>query len=142
MQIGNIPLTHTNMWVQINNLPMGLMKETVGVKLANYIGSFVEYDKNNGSSFWRQYMRIRVQIDVRKPLKKDTKEMNREGQWCTVNFKYEKLGIFSSFVVSWVTPRISVKYALQWSKMMVGGIGRQIFELIRGGREVEWLRGG
>jgi hypothetical protein len=94
MQIGNIPLTHTNMWVQINNLPMGLMKETVGVKLANYIGSFVEYDKNNGSRFWRQYMRIRVQIDVRKPLKKDTKEMNREGQWCTVNFKYEKLGIF------------------------------------------------
>jgi 14-3-3 protein epsilon len=94
MQIENIPLGHTNMWVQIHNLPMGLMKESVGVRLANYIGSFVEYDKNNGSSFWRQYMRVRVKLDVCKPLKKDTKVMNKEGQWCTVNFKYEKLGIF------------------------------------------------
>jgi 14-3-3 protein epsilon len=94
MQIENIPLIHSNMWVQIHNLPMGLMKENVGVRLANYIGSFVEYDKNNGSSFWRQYMRVRVKIDVRKPLKKDTKVMNKEGKWCTVNFKYEKLGIF------------------------------------------------
>jgi 14-3-3 protein epsilon len=81
MQIDNIPLVHTNIWVQIHNLPMGLMKENVGVRLANYIGSFVEYDKNNGSSFWRQYMRIRVKLDVRKPLKKDTKVMNKKGQW-------------------------------------------------------------
>jgi 14-3-3 protein epsilon len=94
MQIENIPLVHTTMWVQIHNLPMGLMKENVGMRLANYIGSFVEYDKNNGSSFWRQYMRVRVKLDVRKPLKRDTKVMNKEGQWCTVNFKYEKLGIF------------------------------------------------
>jgi 14-3-3 protein epsilon len=94
MQIDNIPLVHTNLWVQIHNLPMGLMKESVGVKLANYIGSYVEYDKNNTSSFWRQYMRVRVKVDVRKPLKKDTKVMNKHGQWCTVNFKYEKLGVF------------------------------------------------
>jgi 14-3-3 protein epsilon len=94
MQIEQIPLFHVNMWVQIHNLPTGLMKETVGRKLANYIGSFVEYDKNNNTSFWRQHMRVRVKVDVRKPLKKDTKVMNKEGQWCTVNFKYEKLGIF------------------------------------------------
>jgi hypothetical protein len=39
-------------------------------------------------------MRIRVKIDVRKPLKKDAKVKNREGELCTVTFKYEKLGIF------------------------------------------------
>jgi hypothetical protein len=73
---------------------MGLMKEKVGTALANYIGTFMEYDKNNNSSFWRQYMRMRVRIDVRLPLKKDTKVMNKEGKWCTVKFKYEKLGTF------------------------------------------------
>jgi hypothetical protein len=62
--------------------------------LANYIGAFVEYDKNNKTSFWHQYMRIRVRIDVRLPLKKSTKVMNKQGEWCTVKFKYEKLGIF------------------------------------------------
>jgi hypothetical protein len=39
-------------------------------------------------------MRIKVKVDVRKPLKKDTKVMNMAGEWCTVNFKYEKLGVF------------------------------------------------
>jgi 14-3-3 protein epsilon len=93
MQIDQIPLHHVNMWVQVHDLPTGLMKERVGIPLANFIGSFVEYEKNNNSSFWRQYMRIRVRIDVRKPLKKDTKVMNKEGKWCIVKFKYEKLGI-------------------------------------------------
>jgi hypothetical protein len=46
--------------------------------LANYIGSFVEYDKTNNSSFWRQYMRLWVKVDIRLPLKKDTRVMNKE----------------------------------------------------------------
>ncbi|MCI13672.1 hypothetical protein A2U01_0034792, partial [Trifolium medium] len=94
MQIEHIPLHYVNMWVQVHDLPMGLMKEKVGIAMAKYIGSFVEYDKKNNSSFWQEYMRIRVKIDVRMPLKKDTKVMNKEGEWCTVKFKYEKLGIF------------------------------------------------
>jgi 14-3-3 protein epsilon len=94
MQIERIPLFHVNMWVQVHNLPMGLMKETVGTKLANYIGVFMEYDKNNKTSFWRQFMRIRVKVDVRLSLKKDAKVKDRAGEWCTVNFKYEKLGVF------------------------------------------------
>jgi hypothetical protein len=94
MQIDQIPLNHVNMWVQIHDLPTGLMKEKVGISLANYIGSFIEYDKNNNSCFWRQYMRLKVRVDVRLPLKKETKVKVREGNWCTVKFKYEKLGIF------------------------------------------------
>jgi 14-3-3 protein epsilon len=94
MQIENIALNHVNMWVQVHDLPMGFMKEKVGTKLANYIGVLLEYDKNNNLSFWRQYMRIRVKIDVRMPLKKDAKVMDMEGKWCTVKFKYEKLGTF------------------------------------------------
>ncbi|XP_045788287.1 uncharacterized protein LOC123883507 [Trifolium pratense] len=94
VQIENIPLYHVDFWVQVHNLPVGLMVEKVGQKLANYIGLFVEYDKNNNSSFWRQYMRLRVRVDVRQPLKKDTRVKNKGGEWCNVNFKYEKLGVF------------------------------------------------
>jgi hypothetical protein len=91
MQVDQIPPSHVNMWVQVH---MGLMKEKNGIQLANYIGAFVEYDKNNNSSFWRQYMRLRVKVDVRQPLKRNTKVKNKEGGWCEVQFKYEKLGIF------------------------------------------------
>jgi hypothetical protein len=66
------------MWVQVHDLPMQLMKEKYGIPLANYIGSFVEYDKTNNSSFWRQYMRLWVKVDVRLQLKKDTRVMNKE----------------------------------------------------------------
>ncbi|MCH99831.1 hypothetical protein A2U01_0020846 [Trifolium medium] len=44
MQIEHIPLFHAEFWVQIHNLPVGLMKESVGTKLGNYIGTFVEED--------------------------------------------------------------------------------------------------
>jgi hypothetical protein len=123
---------------------MGLMKENVGVRLANYIGSFVEYDKNNGSSFWRQYMRIRVKLDVRKPLKKDTKVMNKEGQWCTVNFKYEKLGIFCFVcgIMGHAENKCEVRFGMEhddgrreWSAEIRADTRRQ------GGRLVSrWLR--
>ncbi|MCI34941.1 DUF4283 domain protein, partial [Trifolium medium] len=59
VQIENIPLNHVEFWVQVHNLPAGFILEKVGRKLANYIGEFVEYDKNNNTSFWRQYMRLR-----------------------------------------------------------------------------------
>ncbi|MCH85964.1 DUF4283 domain protein [Trifolium medium] len=80
VQIENIPLYHVDFWVQVHNLPVGLMVEKAGTKLANYIGAFVEYDKNNNSSFWRQYMRLRVQVDVRQPLKKDSRVKNKGGE--------------------------------------------------------------
>jgi 14-3-3 protein epsilon len=90
VQIDSISLQHVELWVQIHNLPTGLMKEKVGTTLANFIGRFVEYDKKNNSNCWRQYMRVKVRVDVSKPLKKDTLVKNIVGEWCTVNFKYEK----------------------------------------------------
>lgn len=49
-------------WGQVHDLPIGFMSETVGKGLGDFIGEFLEYDTNNSSNFWRQYMRIRVLI--------------------------------------------------------------------------------
>ena len=46
------------------------MSEEVGESLENYLGNFMEYDSKNKSNFLRKYMRIRVLIDVLKPIKK------------------------------------------------------------------------
>jgi 14-3-3 protein epsilon len=158
VQIEQIPLFHVTMWVQVHNLPTGLMKATVGEKLANYIGVFVDYDKNNNSSFWRQYMRIRVRIDVRQPLKKDTKVKNREGEWCTVNFKYEKLGIFCFLcgIMGHAENKCELRYAMEqddgrrdWSveiraenRRQGGRIGSRWLREERGGREESGGGGG
>jgi hypothetical protein len=115
VQIENIPLTHADFWVQIHDLPTGFMTEKVGIKLGNYIGLFTEYDKNNNSSFWRQYMRLRVKMDVCAPLKKDTKVKDRLGNLCTVKFKYERLGIFCFVcgVMGHAENRCAVRFAME-----------------------------
>jgi 14-3-3 protein epsilon len=158
VQIEQIPLFHATMWVQVHNLPTGLMKERVGLTLANYIGTFVEYDKNNNSSFWRQHMRIRVRIDVRKPLKKDAKVKNRDGAWCTVNFKYEKLGVFCFIcgIMGHGENKCEVRYAMEqddgrreWSadirvepRRQGGRLGSRWLREEGGGREETNVTGG
>jgi 14-3-3 protein epsilon len=143
VQIDNIPLYHVDFWVQVHNLPTGLMAERVGKTLANYIGSFVEYDKNNKGSFWREYMRIKVRVDIRQPLKKDSRVKNQGGAWCTVNFRYEKLGVFCFVcgILGHGENRCAVRFAMEeddgsrgWSKELRADPRR------RGGRQTSrWL---
>lgn len=73
------------------------MALAVGQHLGNYIGEFVEYDANNSSGIWRSYMCIKVLLDVRLPLKKEKKVKKPDGEWKTVHFKYERLGVFYFF---------------------------------------------
>lgn len=94
VQIENIPLNYVDLWIQVHNLPTGLMLERFGKAMENFIGSFVEYKKNNNSRFGRHYMRLRVKVNVRKSLKKQTKVKNKGREWCTIIFKYERLGLF------------------------------------------------
>lgn len=90
----HVPLLHVDFWVQIFDLPVGFMSEHVGRLLGNFIGKFVEYDMQNNSSLWRTYMRIRVTIDVRLPLKRFKKIKKQGGDWAVVSFKYERLNHF------------------------------------------------
>jgi hypothetical protein len=143
VQIENIPLYHVDFWVQVHNLPTGLMAERVGKTLANYIGSFVEYDKNNIGSFWREYMRLKVRVDIRQPLKKETRVKNQGGAWCTVNFKYEKLGVFCFVcgIIGHSENRCAIRFSMAeddgsraWSKEIRAEPRR------RGGRQTSrWL---
>ncbi|MCI04629.1 DUF4283 domain protein [Trifolium medium] len=64
----HVPLYTVPFWVQVHNLPAGYMSKTVGQNVGNYIGEFLEYDEKNTSDFWRKFMRIRVMVDVRRPL--------------------------------------------------------------------------
>lgn len=89
-----IPLYHVCFWVQVHDLPVGFMLPVVGEHLGNFIGEFVEYDTNNNVGIWKPFMRIKVGVDVRNPLKKERKVRKAGGEWNVVKFKYERLGIF------------------------------------------------
>lgn len=74
-----VSLWHLNMWIQIYDLPSGFMLEAVGIQLGNFFGSFVMYDSKNNSSIWREYMRIKINVDVRRPLKRKKKIKRKNG---------------------------------------------------------------
>ena len=59
--------------------------------MGNYIGEFPEYDASNNSSFWKNYMRVKVKINVRLPLKRWRKISYKGGSGSIVSFKYERL---------------------------------------------------
>lgn len=62
--------------------------------ISNRIGTFVESDANNFNGLWRDYMRVRVLIDVEAPLKRKMNLKGQGNQMCCVQFKYEGLTTF------------------------------------------------
>lgn len=90
----HVPLWHVNIWIQIHDLPMGFMTEVVGKQLGNFFGEFLEYDAKNNALIWRECMRLRIRLDVRKPLKRKKKILKRDGKEFTMTCKYERLGEF------------------------------------------------
>lgn len=89
-----VPLWHLKIWMQIHDLPMGFMSEAVGKQLGNFFGEFIQYDAKNNTSIWRECMRVRIRLDVRKPLKRKKKILKKDGTEITVSCKYERLGEF------------------------------------------------
>jgi 14-3-3 protein epsilon len=90
----HIPLFHASFWVQVHDLPTGMMTKKVGEGLGKFLGEMIEYDAKNTSNFWRTYMRIRVKIDVQKPLKRGKKIDIGNGNTVMLRFKYERLALF------------------------------------------------
>lgn len=62
--------------------------------MGNSIGSYVKSDTMNMNDMWKQFIRIRVRMDVNKPLKRRMKLKREGGEWSRLNFKYERLSMF------------------------------------------------
>lgn len=89
-----VVLVEVEFWIQVYNLPIGYMTKTVGKHLGNFFGTFIEYDANNNSSIWREFMHLKIKVDVRKPLKRKKKICKKDKTEVIVQCKYEKLGDF------------------------------------------------
>lgn len=89
-----VNLHKSDIWVQIYDLPKGLVSESILVSIGNFVGKFVKSDPVNMNGGWRMYVRIRVTLDLDKPLKRRMKIKREGGEWSWINFKYERLSTF------------------------------------------------
>ncbi|XP_063940510.1 uncharacterized protein LOC135149254 [Daucus carota subsp. sativus] len=89
-----VDLNTMDLWVQIRDLKVGFMSETVLKGIGNYVGNYVRSCPSNFTGVWREYMRIRVSIDLAKPLKRRMKIKMAGDAWFWINFKYENVPSF------------------------------------------------
>jgi len=88
----DINLNHLSIWVRILNLPFGLMNKIWGEELAGMLGVFEKVDVDDKGKAWGPYLRVRVKIDITKPLRRGVSIFSKKRQakeWYEV--RYEKL---------------------------------------------------
>ncbi|XP_021858913.2 uncharacterized protein [Spinacia oleracea] len=91
------PLHLVPFWVRVYDLPiLGRNNESNARKIGNKVGCFMKVDKSDIVGI-NKSLRIRVSIDVRKPLKEEIDLKLRGGVLEKVQVKYEKLQVFCYF---------------------------------------------
>nr|POF12390.1 uncharacterized protein CFP56_52682 [Quercus suber] len=92
---GSAPVTdlsfdRTTFWVQIHNLPFSLMTVDVAISLGETLG-IVTKPKDEAEMKGGQFMRVRVAVDVTKPLCRGRMITWDQGRDRWVSFMYERL---------------------------------------------------
>lgn len=90
----SVNLNKIYLWVQIYDLRPGLMTERILREVGIYIGEYIESCPTNFSGMWREYMRIRVKIDLSTPLKRRMKVRRTGSDWLWITLKYENVLTF------------------------------------------------
>jgi hypothetical protein len=88
----SVDLNFLDLWIQVHHLPFGFIQPKVGQAIGRFLGELKEYDHRN--TVHSTYMRLKVRIDVNKPLQQNWKVRANDGNYVQIQFKYEKLGIF------------------------------------------------
>lgn len=83
-----------SMWLQIYDLPASFHSEKVCFAVGNYVGKYMESDVRNFNGYWKEFVRVRVLVDIRMPLKDHMKIKNSGGDWIALKFQYELLPSF------------------------------------------------
>ena len=65
-----VSLIYSPLWVQLYNVPIGFISKNLAIQMGNFIGEFMEYDGSSLGKESRNFMRIKVKIDIRHPLKR------------------------------------------------------------------------
>lgn len=89
-----VSLNSIDLWVQIHDLQPSFMSEKIITEVGNQLGKFVSSCPSNFKGVWRGYLRIRVSMDLSKPLKRKMKIRKFGNEWGSITFKYENVPTF------------------------------------------------
>ena len=100
-EVERVPLNQISIWVQLHNLPVGFHSVKILQNIGNYVGTFLVADDTNFTGTRKPFLRIRVEMDVELPLKRQMKIKSPDNDWLWIEFRYEKLPTFC-FIYMWL----------------------------------------
>lgn len=68
----------SSFWVRILNMPVELMDRKMATEVGNAIGEVLAIDWRDRGGGWTEFMRIRIIIDIHKPLRRVVRYVDRE----------------------------------------------------------------
>ncbi|KAL0283171.1 UNVERIFIED_CONTAM: hypothetical protein Sangu_2906700 [Sesamum angustifolium] len=77
--------------IHVHGLPLGKMTKEIAAFIGNKLGKFRDVELDGGGEDWGSYIRIRVVIDITKPLIRALKIRTVLGDEQLVTFTYERL---------------------------------------------------
>ncbi|KAK4392767.1 hypothetical protein Sango_2054500 [Sesamum angolense] len=89
-----VDLAWCDFHVRIHGLLIGKMTSNIALFIGSRIGRLTEFNQQKGSESWGSFMRIRLAIDVSKPLPRALKIRTVLGDEHLVTFTYERLPNF------------------------------------------------
>lgn len=86
------------LWARVHELPIGLRTRNMGEKIAQKIRKLVAMDESLDSDGWATFLRMRMDIEVDKPLRRTIKIGGRgEGNKVLARISYDRLPTFCYF---------------------------------------------
>lgn len=76
-----VDLDMSSFWIQVHNLPSGFMSEKVAKAIGDSVGVFEAADPRNFEGVRKSFMRVRVKLNVQKPLKPKMKLKKPGAEW-------------------------------------------------------------
>jgi len=86
IMFNNIPI-----WIRVSGIPLGMMNKETGEMIGNEVGVFVDMDLEEDGSAVGQYLRIKVRLNITKPLMRGVSLVVEEGEnllWCPMVYEY------------------------------------------------------
>ncbi|PPD75267.1 hypothetical protein GOBAR_DD27807 [Gossypium barbadense] len=78
-------------WLRVYNIPIELMDRQMALDIGNTIGELVAIDWKDRNGGWTEFMRLKVKINVLKPLRRVVKLIDKDESEMIGLLKYERL---------------------------------------------------
>lgn len=95
-QPSEVSFNRSPFWVRLLDVPFGRRNEQMAKEIGEALGGFIEFD-NSDPLGWEEFMRIKVRIDLNKPLRRGLKIGQMGGSTKWIDVKYERLSDFCYF---------------------------------------------